>query len=364
MTLIVYQIGDLPIYDHLRGKNEDGVTVSVDRSWRVPTKALEDLGGEIQVLPKDRISPEALSVNLKGEIFASYNLTTDYIINYIKSLGGIQNIPLIVFEISSQDNGTSPKIKFFYTEGTIDKTSGEFTYVDEHQISIDMKCKLYFQSLNPVVWEYRDFFSRDIETTRQTSTQNFSSIKNFPKTLDELKPGYFFFRWAGDDILNNPSIWKYLHINDPYGSYATDWGAPMEYYIYTFPYLWSGPPSSIYALTNLQTNDVITMQYRTPYNLFQDNDKVNQAVLNTDDVDSALRSRGYGGLRQDDIIVFGDVSPMPGLVLRGDVILEVVAPWKKTTPKVGQLARGVNQIVVNSLSSYTRFAQLHLYSRY
>lgn len=97
MPLIVYQVGDVPIFHPIVGVNNDGLEVSYTRTWRNPTTQLGAVSGKHTYLDATRPLSENPALTVKGTVLSTPQLSVDAMINRLMSAGGRIQTPIVAF---------------------------------------------------------------------------------------------------------------------------------------------------------------------------------------------------------------------------------------------------------------------------
>lgn len=135
--------------------------------------------------------------------------------------------------------------------------------------------------------------------------------------------------------------------------------------VFVNPEYWSAPPVSMYAFTNLDATDELTIQVDRSKNLYS-NERISQySTLDLVQVNSDLQSAGYNGLYPTDILYGGELLPFPGFIVRsGEVLSDIRLQWSFDGRAAGMIGTGYNQISVSANTSDFEYAYLHEYRLY
>lgn len=97
MPVVLYQIGDVPIFHPLKGIDNDGLEIQLDRRWKAPEIELVGVEGVHHFLDPARGLSEAPEINVSGTLVSESNLSGDWFFNKLASFGGKILTPIIAF---------------------------------------------------------------------------------------------------------------------------------------------------------------------------------------------------------------------------------------------------------------------------
>lgn len=370
MPLFVYQLGDVPLYHTLIGTGDDGVTIDVSRSWRSPSTDLVGVGGSVSFLSNARTLPMSPTVTVEGTLAPTPPYSIARLVNSLTSLGGRRDTPLIGFFLEDTESAAHTDLIWLYTNVLVKSLSAAYSYhdsgdvwsLDKQPISISMQAETKWRPLPRWLWEYRDPFEYIINPTSPYNSQvGFDTLFNHPRTLADLRECYYFYRWQSDGSAYSPAFWglQFSGVLGGYGSDFTDFG---RYEFYSDPALWSAAPSSAYAFTGLSPNGSISITVKRQTGLFANQVREEVSSLDLEVLDADLATAGYTGLRLDDVVFTGLMSPLPGFVWRDSKkLLGVLPKWSYPGTYPGETDRGYNTFTVTGVGTTGQVAFIHEY---
>ncbi len=373
--LIIYQIGDVPLFHSLRAEVGDTVNVKNGRSWRVPTVEFLGSSGDTFVGDPYRPTVDAGNLNISGEFICTDGDDAKQILKQVQSLGGMVQVPVIGFNYQECDHVDSPNccaacnptLDWIVTYGIITKMSYDSKYFSSKDpfefmlspVTIDMTIGTKWKSLNKFEWEYR------IDRNLSPYSPVTSTPSNYiPFSLDGIVPKYYFYRWNTALSKYDPTFWGYKHADlvGGVGSNFVDLGA---YDIFSPPQTWSAPPNSVYAFTGFTNlTSTLTMSVARNMSLFDLNERVETSSLSLTQLNTDMIAAGYGGLYASDYVITGFATPFPGFVVRDNVQLKVRPRWTYPGLYPGETGIGFNRINVECVGNPLKMAYLHEFGTY
>ncbi|APU89033.1 hypothetical protein Rctr85_002 [Virus Rctr85] len=374
MPIILYQIGDVPIFHTLVGADGKAVSIDLGRSWRFPTSELHGVGGSVSYLPLTRSLPETPTFKVSGTLHAvpPYSITRS--VNALKSLGGRRNIPLIGFSLENPmlDEGDCiSNLLWLYADTTIVDVDDKSEYnslsnvwsFDQHPINLTIKAGLRWRVLSPWFWEYRDPLEYIINPLDPANAQ--TGIDNYfhhPESFDDLLSCAYFYRWQSDLSTYSTLFWGRKYSDGLLGGSGSDFVDFGDYSFYSDPQLWSADPTSVYAFTGLSPSGSISITVQRSTGLFSNQGVEEVSTLDLAELDTDLAAAGYSELRLTDIVYTGALAPFPGFVMRdGQRITSFKPKWSYPGSYPGETGRGYNTFTVSSEDTTGQVAFLHDY---
>lgn len=378
MTLIIYQIGDLPIHGVAVGIDSSGIRIDRKRKWRNPTETLTDVGGVYSTLPLTRDLPEDATIKLQLNIIASENMNLDNIYHGLHSLGGRRNTPIIGYEIENQvDFGETcdDDITWLKNICVVESIDCKYEYASEKEpfnldyltVGLDLFLGVQWEVLNPWIWEYRSWRNRLLNPFSLVASQEgFDTYFHHPEKFNEIVKDSYFFRWDFGSLFDfNPTYWGLRYSEGRTGGVGTDWTSFGKHVVNADPLRWSGKTRSLYAFTGLSSAGTIYITSKTATGYFQGDYEDQVSSLDLSTLDADLISAGYVGLQADDIIIAGFADPSPGFVIRDDVIIEDVRPqWSYPGTYPGEIGRAYTEVTTSASGTGGQVAYLHEFGVY
>jgi hypothetical protein len=371
MPFVVYQIGDVPLYNVLVGKDDSGVTFDAKRNWRIPYKELHGVGGSVSYLPYTTTLPQTPTPTLSGWIMGSDPYSIEQTISRLMSLGGVRDIPIIGFFMENPylPDDPLPEVIWLYNRVTLqsvepsyaDKdTSGGYEMVP---LTLTMRTQLNWKVLSPWEWEYRRAVDFIIDTSSmEAQPVSASGALWHPKKITDFDPNGYFFYWQGRVDRFDPYYWGQRFLNGLPGGVGSDYKELQQVLVYSDPLRWSVPPSSVYAFTGLDASGTLNIQIELVSGLFNTPPITATSTLDLVQLDSDLAAAGYEELKIDDVIMTGVMAPLPGFILRDDVRISGLRPrWSFSGTYPGETGRGLNKIrpYFTGTATNPRWAYLH-----
>lgn len=375
--MILYQIGDIPVFDAFKGTEDSGVEIGLEQSWRNPEAEFSNTSGRMSFLPRTRALMEPLEVTLSGQVFKSPGFSVEGFINSIKSLGGRRNTPIIAFRGESPDDDPEccdcddMRVDWLINYGLVlnvevdtELKSQDNPWVfDTLPLSIELQLDTRWVCLPPLLWEYRKWSGRFVNPQSSFNSQEgIDQLFIHPKKFSQIVPNSYFYRWYTELSLFNPVYWgeKYLEGRQGgVGSNFTDFGV---FNTYADPSMWPADPASVYAFTELSNSGTINIAVSKSAGYFVDDTEVQVSTLDLSVLNADLLASGFGGLLHNDIVYTGLVAPYPGFVMRDGVKITTARPkWSYPGTYPGETGRGYNSIHFYGDGSTGQVAFLHDY---
>ena len=371
MATILYQIGDLPVYDVFAGVLGKGVQLDLGRDWENPSAAFTNIGGTLSFLPATRSIPKQPSMSIKTPLLQAGALTPQEAIEHLKSLGGRRDVTVIAFRYQDYDSTccdcTYP-LEWIVTTATILSVKEEYEFKADKapyvfsvsNIDIKLEIALNWRILSSTEWEYRDYYTRFVDPYSDLNTQQgFGSVLSIPQHFDKLKVNSFFFKWQTANSRLSPTFWAEKYTGNSRGGYGSDYAPPGITEFFIDPQKYSGSPSSFYAFTNLTTSGEITISINRDTGVFFGQTVLEVSRLDLAQLNTDLLNSGYSGLLIGDIVYTGNVDPFPAFIVRGSEVLDALPKWSYPGTQVGELGRGYARITIESKNAYCLVAQIH-----
>lgn len=352
---VLYQIGDVPLYDALLGANGDPVEAELSYGWQNDSTQFRSPGGLQYHSPLLRSVPEAVEFEIKGKLFQTPYLNASRTKARLRSMGGRRNVPVIVYGWEEGTQNCEPEIKWFVGYGMITEDSNDHAYkgtesggsflAQDLDLTIDLQQP--FTQLSTWFWELRPMDQRLLDPYSDESAQ--SGINRFahPTRFQDIPKYYYFIRWQESDTPYDPVFWGLNRLYEmSFGGQSSDFvDAPLDLFLYANEDIWAIEPRALYAFTNLSPLGTITIETELKSGLFHGETVVSESILDLVQLDSDLAAAGYGGLLTDDIIFCGAAQPRPGFIQRNDAALEGVRPrWTYDQAYPGEISKGATWI--------------------
>lgn len=377
MSLVLYQIGDVPLYHSLKGVNDEAVKLDVASRWRTPSTDFTDVGGDYSFLPLTHSIPDAKEIDISGTLVTGKGMSAGQVLERLKFIGGRRNTPVIAFTLENYTGedgcgeSCASSVRWLLNECVIDEVSpryetrseGTSFNFDVIPVDITMRLGTIWRGLTPWFWEYRPWNERIINPF---SSQNMQvSIDNrflMPKALDQLQENAYFYRWQSELSDFNTSFWAIAHEVDYPAGVGADYQAFGQTEFYSDPFRWSAPPRSFYAFRGVNIEGSISLTVTRAIGYFQGQGIQEQSTLDLAQLSLDMETLGYGELQAADEIFTGLAHPFPGFVKRNGVILDGVRPrWDYPGTYPGETGQGYNIVRVDGINTAGQFAYLHDY---
>jgi hypothetical protein len=380
MPLVMYQVGNVPVFQTLEGVGSSGVKLKADRKWTVTTDKFHNIPGQHIYNDPSRPLADNQQISLDGAIVADNAHSIDQTVNKLMSLGGRSEIPFIAFHYEDRDGldldscaNCEDKITWLLNTGVVTNitrnselgTKRSTASLAWQKVKIAALLDWRWQVLNPWTWEYRINSPVANPLSPDLQSEVPSNIFEHPKTFRGVRPKGEFFNWRNDLTIYTPSAWASRFNEDRQGGVSSNFVDFGSYEFWSDPSYWSAPPSSAYAFSDLSLSGSISIEVRNASGLAYGEDNVTTATLDLAQLNTQLDTVGYFGLRNDDIILTGDVQPFPGLVVRDNEIIPNIRPeWIYDGVYPGETFIGYNYTNFILTSASAKVAYIHKFGTY
>lgn len=349
---LLYQIGDVALFDALVGFNGDPVEAELEYGWENPSTRFEGIGSYQYHSPLTRSLPEEIEFSIKGQLKQLPYLNVSKMKSRIHAFAGRRNTPVIVI---SYEEGECVEIKWLIAYGMITEGANKHSYRGSETtgslITQDLDLTIVFQEpftqLSQWFWELRPNGERLYDPFSEEAAQ--AGLNGFwhPQTIAEVPEDYHFVRWQETATAYDPEFWGLNYINEmAFGGYSSDFiDAPLELYIHSSEDLWAQTPRCIYAFTNLSPLGTLSIETELKTGLYHNETLITVSELNLVQLDTDLAAVGYGGLHISDLVYSGATNPRPGFIQRDGVMLEGIRPrWSYEGSYPGEISNGASWI--------------------
>lgn len=343
---MLYQIGSVPLF----GSLVNDIELSEERSWIVKRTQFQQSSGYFDHTPYGRRLFDDTEVSASGTLTSKGNPQFLHLMSRIKALGGVRDVPIIVFEV--QDLNDNPTVRWLITYGNITSVEDSSAYGAENDegfywknFSIKMKVLPEWRPLLRWYWEDRPAQA----FTGAPSAQNgIDTLFEQPGQYSEIMPFNYFQEWGNDYSELATEMWPYLYQRGV--GYGSDYSAFKTFYVNSVEHVWAAPPVSFYAFTDLLPQGTISITIESAA-------VVHTSSLDLSILDGQLIDRGLSGLFSSDQIFVGDTDPFCSFILRnGTIITSFVPEWEYDGLYPGQLSAGLNKISVAGDGTTGQFA--------
>jgi hypothetical protein len=340
----VYQIGRVPLF----GALVNDIEIDESRDWSVKQTAFQQSSGYFTHTPVGRRMASDVDVSISGSL-DSKAIGFLHTTAMLKSLGGLRDIPLIVFDMGHMPS-QSPSVRWLFTTGTITKVDVKSSYGEDvsgfyrQNFSITMKIDPVWQPLLRGYWEDRPIDTRSAIVSARAGIDNIFAHPEFMKSVEKNK---YFERWGDDLSKYDPGMWPYIYEKGT--GYGTDWAPFRSFYVYSNDMQWAAPPVAKYVLKNLLPQGSITVTVN--HEVVDYVSTLNLATLHT-----SLVNKGLSGLFPTDEVYFGSTAPFPSFIRRNDAILSITPVWESQSSYPGELLTGLNKITISGSDTTGKFA--------
>lgn len=365
MSLIVYQIGDLPVYHNLLSSSaSQGISLSLNRLWRAPKESLNASPVTFRYSSSQDL-PKSSAFTISGKIFNTEDISVSEFISRLKAQSGKPDTPFILFTVES-DGVTQLGVRWFVTYGVVESVNINYDNLnvqDYVNVSITCDLDLLFKRLNMLDWEYRPFDSLPLLPRFDTKPYIPDNLFNIPTEYSQIQQNYIFYRWAEPEkYFYNTLNWGRRYWRQ-FGGDGSDYKASQGHIVFSDPNFYSSSPRSRYAITNFYGST-------GKINIYVNSELV--GYINVDNINNSLLESNEEALRPDDEIFFGDLTDGGELVLyrnKTDTFVPIIQ-YKPTTvykgDYLGQLDVGYNEVYFDffETTSTGLIAYLHEYGVY
>lgn len=340
----VYQIGRVPLF----GALVNDIEMDEGRDWSVKTTEFQQSSGYFTHTQLGRRTFSPVNVSIVGDI-DTYKIGFLHTASMLKALGGLRDVPLIVFELGHIPS-QNPSVRWLYTTGSITKAEEKSKYGNDvkefytKSVSLTMRIDPVWKPLLGSYWESRPVDTRSsIITTRH----GFDTMFYLPKDLDEVRKDRYFERWGNTLSQYDPSTWPYMYEKGT--GYGTDWDYFKSFYVYSNESQWPAPPSAHYAFTQLLPQGTLSIVVTNSVTTFT-------STLDLTSLNTQLNNAGLSGLMASDEIFVGDTAPFPCFIRRNEAILNVTPRWTSQSGYPGELMSGLNKVTISGNNTNGKFA--------
>ena len=370
--LFPYQIGDTPLYSFFSGRDDEGITLSVDPKWRFSEITFTGRRGVHLTNPATYALSDLPDFEVSGTILARDSAHAQWIQSAVNSLGGRINIPLIVFRYENPlKQGECSELDWLYADAIILSSELEYNYGGTEasqwghlSLSLKISGKLLapFARMPKWVWEYRSYQERVQDPFAESGSSSPNNTFFHPTEYHHLQREGHFVRWLHPDTLLDTSYWGVKYFQDTSGGVGEDFGDFKSVFYYANPQLWSALPQALYAFTELLPYGSIQIDVQQSTGFFANDDFIESSILDLAQLDTDLNSAGYGGLFNSDLIYTGAVTPYPGFIVRNGVILSDIRPrWLYTGEYPGIVKNGATNVNIQAVLTAGKMAYLFDY---
>lgn len=373
--LLIYQIGDVPLFDNLRATSEDAISVKNGRSWRSSTAEFFGTSGDTFVGDPYRANLDSPVIDISGKFICTDGNQGRSLISRLQSFAGLPQIPIIGFyyeECDHVDTGVccgvcNPTLDWIVNYGIITKISNDSNYFSAkdpfefmvNPISISMQVGPKWKSVNKYEWDYR--FERNISPYSPVTNTPSNYV---PRTLYGLRKNHYFYKWNTNLAKYDPTFWNYKH-SDLIGGVGSGFIDIGSYDLHSPTELWSAPPNSVYAFTGANNlSAYIQLKVARNLSLFDLSERIETSTLSILEINTDMRAAGYGGIYESDYIVTGYAAPFPGFVVRNGNVLPVRPRWYYPGLYPGETGSGFSRISVECGDTSLKMAYLHDFGMY
>lgn len=373
-ALTIAQLGDVPV--RLYADEHHGYGTDFDAEVVAVMSGRKLYYGNRAHISRPR------TIKLKGSVLASGYRPLEQQYNELNALGGAE-IDIIAY--SFIDCCGDIDLLWLHGRGVITGTDLNDKN-DWGEVSVDLKGMSEWQPLNRALWHYGN--ERPAPRKRYSlETPVFKSFGKLPtwKVIEnqEREQSALIFskrRYSDALLMYDPTLWAGLHryLRPSYiqTGLGYDWkpmavdGAALNQFVeldsvYVDPGYWTAEPLSLYAFRGLLPYGEIsiTAERCVAGSVFEYDERVTTVDLST--LDETLFDNGYDSLLTTDILVIGEVSNLPGFIIRDSAILPGVFPdvaFPDGHP--GELGIGSNYLTITVESaSPVEIARLHTFRR-
>lgn len=363
---ILYQVGDLPLYNKLVGAGGDAIEVEVEYGWGVPETNFTANSGRRYAVPATRSIPDAVSISFTASVQATDYMTASRIKNRIRSFAGRRNMPIIVMQYDEDFDNPSRSIMWLIAYGIMNSDENASSYAGEdfnkgfayQELEIELVITEPFRQLPTAFWEYRPEQSRSLNLfAEEESVAGMGITFWHPQQFFEIQPNNYFVKWMNSETMLNTEYWALAHLTSMSESgIGSDFDEVGDVHYFSNEDMWTLAPRPLYAFKNLTPYGTVSITVKLKTGLYFGEEIETVTTLDIEQLDLDLANAGYGGIAVDDIIYTGDFYPRPGFVMRNGVELTGVRPrWSYSETYPGELPNGYTII---TFSKYLNDAQV------
>lgn len=372
--IILYQIGNFPIYHSLYGIDRKGVPIKKNWNWNNPFITYTGMEGGVSLLPPASALIDSSEVSISGSLVNIPDIKMTAALNYLKSLGGRRNVQIIGAQIEEESFYDDPlvvqpsDITWLVCDAVITDMkvseiwAGEKPTTSNLPISFSLELMGYWKMLSPLYWEYQYRGAMGVDPQAESSQPHMGATDfRHPIKFDDLLEGYVFFRWPSTLSEMSPIMWATKYVGN-IGGVGSDFRPFGTVKFFADPQGWQNV-NTLTAFTGLVATETIEIIVTKPTGPFKEDTIEEISTLDLSETDSDLISLGYGGLRETDILYTGLVDPLPGYVLRNEAIIEGLSlRWSYSGSYPGEAING--NVTVEYRGSLGGVAYLHDYLVY
>lgn len=338
MTLFVYQLGDVPLWDTLRSVDGDSIEMEIERTWRLPKREASGVSGNLYYTNLDRLQ-ESSEIEISGSLISDSVLNPSLAYRRLVGLGGHGFIPLIAFELvqgdSNYDNGTylASEVRWMFCYVHITSVGYKNSYgmnvikdTSVIEVEISMEQQTNWQGLSRHEWQYLER-GGGLITYQNSFINNVvkgTQFSDFPKTLDTLNKGLFFRHFKINESLHDfPSIADLQDIEKGFAS--MDFTTLSLRSVFINPYLWSAPAEVVYLFKNIVGTGTLSITTTNSNGII--GVRSVSFEFDIESTNNRLSEYGLDPITATDIVVIGDVGDnSPSYIYRNGGIIDQVRP--------------------------------------
>ncbi len=352
---LIYQVGDVVLYDALLGANGDPTEAALSYSWDNPSTSFEQGGGRQYHGSLLRSLPQEVDFEITGRLYQTPYINVSRMKSRIRSFAGRRHTPIIIAKFEeSYTPGCLPELTWLTGYGTITEDSVEHSYHGTESggsfISTPLELTIALsepmQQMSQWFWEYRSMQERLSNPYSDDAAQEGLNGFRHPQYFTEIQPNHYYTRWQDAATMYTPEFWGLNYLYQMDGGQSSDFVAgPLDLFVYSNEELWSAAPCSMYAFTNLSPFGTISITTKLKSGLFYGEEVESVSTLDLEELNTDLTTAGFGGLAIDDIIFTGAVTPHPGFIQRAGATVAAVRPkWQYDQTYPGEISRGATWI--------------------
>lgn len=343
-TRRLYQIGHQRVHLIRTGADEPELEAR--------TRSTEMLWSPYPVWADGRFLTDSVSLNISGQLIDNDRQRVKAVIQGVRALID-QPTSIIAYEAGAQ-------LEWLHTIGVVRNIQpGQADIFNPAVLEIELEIIPYWEPLNRLLWHFGSVPGSPIDRLDPPAQYQASRTPSTARVLNPArrdKEMWVRQNYSDHAFLYNPDSWEAACQDN--GKFSS-WNVGGWITVDTQVDAWNAPPRTLYGFTKLPDSGTVTLRVlrQQVYTREEETITVDLAQL-----DSDLTAKGYTGLDANDILVIGDVTRAPGVILRNGTLLEFSPRMSYSGRWPGYLHPGQNRIFADPAGGM--FAYQILYRRF
>lgn len=372
--IVIYQIGDVQIYDNIRGLDGASLKVKRNYTWDNPQTEITDVETVVSLLPATTSLAESGSITVTGMSVGTDWQTVDGVIENLKFTAGRQNTKIIGFMVQSNpgDEGDLliSDLTWLINDCVITKITpspnwGEGNSDAGLPITFTIELGIAWEGLSDLYWEYK---SPDQRYLNPYSSDNAPRQPQnrflLPQTFADLSPNSYFFQWSNNISSMSPAVWGSFYDGQGLNGLGSDF-APFGTLAINADQLRWQSVESMYAFTGLGQVGELSISVIKGAGYFPGETVTEVSALDLSVLSDDLAVAGHIELMPTDIVYAGLIDPLPGYVERnGEILTGMIPSWSYPGTYAGEVGKGHSTVSVAGDDVLGSVAYLHSFRTY